>query len=37
MGKIVPKAIKPQVQEGLAIAKEMEISRPKSVQVPDAN
>jgi hypothetical protein len=37
MGKIVPKSVKPQVQEGLAIAKAMEVSRPKSVQVPDAS
>jgi hypothetical protein len=31
MGKIVPKAMKSRVEEGLAIAKELQVSRPKTV------
>lgn len=31
MGKIVPPTLKTRVREGLAISKELEISRPKSV------
>lgn len=36
MGKLVPENRKDQVREGLAIAQEMElqVARPKSVQVP---
>lgn len=34
MGKLVPKEMKSQVKEGLAIAKELEVARPAGVQVP---
>lgn len=36
MGRLVPKEMKAQVREGLAVARELEISRPAGVQVPDA-
>jgi hypothetical protein len=36
MGKLVPKEMKPQVKEGLAIAKELQVARPAGVQVPNA-
>ena len=34
MGKIVPKEMTSEVKEGLAISRELEISRPAGVQVP---
>jgi hypothetical protein len=34
MGKLVPKEMKPQVKEGLAIAKELQVARPAGVVVP---
>jgi hypothetical protein len=36
MGKLVPKNMKPQVKEGLAIAKELQVARPAGVKVPNA-
>lgn len=36
MAKIVPANMKSRVKEGLAIGKELEVTRPKSAQVPDA-
>ena len=36
LGTIVPKAYKSRIEEGLAISKELEVSRPASVKPADA-